>query len=255
MSPARDHSAEAAEHLLSPRTNSSDEEIIAEVAAQRPTKPRYYRRPWRGILEGAAYATAGVLVTLLFTSIASLWTVSTDSPTTWTIPESTVVDKGQTFRTWEPSAACGNTSEKAIEQGCIYDDVLLHWMPPACSSPELIDEFEHVWPWEFFRDQNATQLISLPEVREGTHDIKWVSMDLHRWHCVATWKILSSAARWGTTVPGYAVNWNHSVHCADHVLINMHTDDPFTINSHLDIEYTPCVTIAQDRSLPKLSRW
>ncbi|KAF0319286.1 hypothetical protein GQ607_013535 [Colletotrichum asianum] len=254
MSHKSHHTDEGSEErLLSSRGSSHDDEILEELAAQQALDRNARRRPWRKICEGVFYISAGVLAGFLVDLMMSHWHFPTDNSVS--VPEWTVIDGGQRFRAWAPSAQCGDTPEKAIAAGCIYDDVLLHWMPQACSSPELIDEFEHVWPWEFFEDQHATSQISIPDVRKGTQDIKWVSMDLHRWHCVATWKILSSAARWGTTVPGYSVNWNHSVHCADHVLINMHTDDPFTINSHLDIEYTPCVTIAEDRTIARAKTW
>ncbi|OHF03972.1 hypothetical protein CORC01_00834 [Colletotrichum orchidophilum] len=253
MSPTTEPSNPAEERLLSSRSSSYENDILEEIASKQALDnyPRGFQ--WRKVFQGIIYSLSGGFMVFLFPLAAYLLESRTKlSPV---VPEWSITDNGQNFRAWEPSSACGNTPEKARAAGCIYDDVLLHWMPSRCSSPELIDEFEHVWPWKFFKDQNATQPITLAQVMEGTQDIKWVSMDLHRWHCVATWKILSSAARWKTTVPAYAINWNHSVHCADHVLINMHAEDPFAINSHLDIEYTPCVTLAEDKSLERAREW
>jgi len=142
---------------------------------------------------------------------------------------------------------CGNTPEDAMAAGCIYDEVLLHWMPSSCSDPELINEIVHAWPWVFYTSKIATHQLTAAEVRSGNQDIKWVSQELHRWHCVATWKILSSAAALGNTVPGYALDYNHTNHCTDHVLLNKHSENPFAINSKLDIEYTPCLPLAVDR--------
>ncbi|TLS26758.1 hypothetical protein PpBr36_04829 [Pyricularia pennisetigena] len=156
------------------------------------------------------------------------------------------------FTRWEPSSACGNTPAEALARGCVYDEVLLHWIPRECSSPELIDEFVHVWPWRFWTSKAATQELSLAEVRQGDQvEDKWVSFGLHRWHCVATWKSLTYAAMTGTKVPAFVLDWNHTVHCSDHVLINMHPGSPFDINSHLDIEYTPCVSLEMDRTLQR----
>ncbi|KAK2036966.1 hypothetical protein LZ31DRAFT_600881 [Colletotrichum somersetense] len=139
---------------------------------------------------------------------------------------------------------------KAVAHGCVYDEVLLHWMPPECSSRELIDEFVHVWPWRFWTDKSATQELSLAEVRQGNQVAdKWVSLGLHRWHCVATWKSLTHAVSTGSKVPAFVLDWNHTVHCSDHVLMNMHPGSPFDINSHLDIEYTPCVSLETDKTL------
>ncbi|KAK1621613.1 hypothetical protein BDP81DRAFT_400997 [Colletotrichum phormii] len=253
MSTTTEHSNEAEERLLSSRSSSYDDDILEEIASKQVLN--HYPRPfpWRKVFQGVGYSITGGIVVLSFALAA--YFIDSPAKMSTIVSEWSVIDSGQTFRAWEPSSACGNTPAEAREAGCIYDDVLLHWMPTQCSSPELIDEFEHVWPWEFFEDQNATKPVTLPQVMEGTQDIKWVSIDLHRWHCVATWKILSSAARWKTTVPAYAINWNHSTHCADHVLINMHTEDPFAINSHLDIEYTPCVILAVDRSLERAREW
>ncbi|KAK2001020.1 hypothetical protein LX36DRAFT_653750 [Colletotrichum falcatum] len=154
------------------------------------------------------------------------------------------------FTRWKPSSACGNTPTEAAARGCVYDEVLLHWMPPQCSSRELIDEFLHVWPWRFWTDKSATQELSLAEVRQGDQVAdKWVSLGLHRWHCVATWKSLIYAVSTDTMVPAFALDWNHTVHCSDHVLMNMHPGSSFDINSHLDIEYTPCVSLETDRTL------
>lgn len=155
---------------------------------------------------------------------------------------------------WNPPSTCGHTAEEATARGCIYDEVLLHWMPQECSSSELIDEFLHVWPWEFWTDKTATKQITLDQVRQGTQLEKWVTFGLHKWHCAATWKILSSAAALGKTVPAFAMNWNHTIHCTDHVLMNMHmhhSGNLLKVNSHLDIEYTPCVPLARDATIKR----
>ncbi|KAH7082496.1 hypothetical protein FB567DRAFT_594969 [Paraphoma chrysanthemicola] len=160
-------------------------------------------------------------------------------------------ERRMAFTVWDPSSACGTSPEEAAHRGCVYDEVLLHWMPEKCSSPLLIDEFVHVWPWKFWTEKATTRELSLAEVREGNQIDKWVSFGLHRWHCVATWKALTLAATTGTTVPAYALDWNHTVHCSDHVLMNAHSRNPFSINSHLDIEYTPCVRLAIDNTLKR----
>lgn len=57
--------------------------------------------------------------------------------------------------------SCGNSTAEARLAGCMYDELLNHWVPRRCASREWIDEYKDDDSWTAFAEYVKTTLLCL----------------------------------------------------------------------------------------------
>ncbi|KAL1878097.1 hypothetical protein VTK73DRAFT_8058 [Phialemonium thermophilum] len=110
---------------------------------------------------------------------------------------------------------CGSTIEDAHERGCLYDVMIGSWLLPECSDTELMEEFIANRDWEFYKDQNLTEVIPMDELRLGLHDFPvWASIHQHQHHCAYVWMKQFRAVVNGKKLDDLSASMAHTRHCA-----------------------------------------
>lgn len=121
--------------------------------------------------------------------------------------------------------SCGKSVAEAKQRGCVYDPALLYWTRPYCQAEDIADEFIRNPVHEVFFDKEKLHPLNLTYVRTGEFGEAYDRVEHHKGHCINSWKVLTQAAtRFGPQtpellLPGMAVEWGHTVHCSDDVVV------------------------------------
>ncbi|KAK3387939.1 hypothetical protein B0H63DRAFT_559369 [Podospora didyma] len=111
---------------------------------------------------------------------------------------------------------CGLSPIEARQRGCVFDVVLMGWVPWRCHNPELSNEFLARKDWAFYRvpDWNSTTpKIPMAEVMAGEWNTIYVEDDFNLLHCTYTWRKTQRAALYGDILDGYLADAHHTNHC------------------------------------------
>lgn len=98
-----------------------------------------------------------------------------------------------------PDCNCGSTLAEAKRLGCRFDTLSVTWLPPHCIDAELSAEFDSIGDgpggkWQFWADQNATQVLTVEEVSmlggKSQHDdgVFYTNWRFHVAHCSFYWR-------------------------------------------------------------------
>jgi hypothetical protein len=109
---------------------------------------------------------------------------------------------------------CGLSATEAQELGCVFDAVLLGWVPWRCYDPALAREVQERKEWEMFRDPDLASLrVTMEELMGGEWQTMYVSRELYIIHCMYTWRKARDAARNGEVLDGYLADDHQTNHC------------------------------------------
>ncbi|KAF2481512.1 hypothetical protein BDY17DRAFT_301461 [Neohortaea acidophila] len=106
---------------------------------------------------------------------------------------------------------CGHSADEAEAAGCIFDPMMNSWLAPDCYDEELSMEFRSWRNWTFYRDENATQPLTLEEFsRVGQC---WGTWEFHIAHCAFAVRKLQRAVRNGWKLERAVASEEHAAHC------------------------------------------
>lgn len=118
---------------------------------------------------------------------------------------------------------CGSTADEAISLGCKFDVINFSWQPPECFDEEVYnrywDKSQEGGPIKWYADSKFTQ--ELPQDLEMLKHKKyvWAEHRFHLMHCMYTWELMHHALMLDRPVVEFMTPFNHTMHCADMVLM------------------------------------
>lgn len=134
---------------------------------------------------------------------------------------------------------CGSTVKEAHARDCQYDVMIGSWLLPECSDIGLMEEYLAERDWEFYRDQNLTEVIPMDVLRRGEHTYPvWASVHQHQHHCAYMWMKQFRAAVARKKMDDLSASVDHTRHCADGLYTGMPGAKE---NLALAVKYFSCV--------------
>jgi len=119
---------------------------------------------------------------------------------------------------------CGTTADEARAKGCVFEMTGFSWLPKQCHDPEVEANFLTASKdFQYFRDMNYTQEVSLDEVKRGDGLGFFVRQDYHKAHCAFLFKKLHRAVSRGQKLDGLISPLHHTGHCV-HMLLGPPND-------------------------------
>jgi len=107
---------------------------------------------------------------------------------------------------------CGKTPEAAKAAGCIFDPMMNSWLRPECYDEELSTEFRNLHEWKFYKDQNATILLTEEEFSQAGES--WGTWEFHIAHCMFSFRKLHKALLHGGKIEKEVALEPHTTHCS-----------------------------------------
>jgi hypothetical protein len=113
------------------------------------------------------------------------------------------------------------------------------WLLPECSDIELMEEYLATRDWEFYQDQNLTEVFPMDILRRGEHTSPvWASSHQHQHHCAYMWMKQFRASVAKMKMDDLSASIGHTRHCAD----GLYTGLPGAKeNLALAVKYFSCV--------------
>jgi hypothetical protein len=121
---------------------------------------------------------------------------------------------------------CGNSTEEARTQGCVFDVLTNMWVPEPCWDKEGTEEYMRTAPWQGYDTQDAKRQLTLEEMSERVgHDRLapdltsppyWTPLREHVIHCALMWQrqhrgFLSGKSK---KLDFHSLSYQHTVHCS-----------------------------------------
>lgn len=117
---------------------------------------------------------------------------------------------------------CGLSPTSALQSNCIFDPILMGWVPLRCHDTELAAEFlSRQELGRFYRDEDHNSTMPLEEVMKGEWEYVYVGWEFQALHCMYSWKKTLRAAvammdgreGKGAVLDGYVGDEHHTNHC------------------------------------------
>lgn len=111
--------------------------------------------------------------------------------------------------------SCGHTSSEARARGCVLEPMVYGWMPPQCQFPEVTSQNDPFEKWQWYSDENMTQLLSRDQLERGESLDLWTNRPgYHLEHCLFLYRKLMYAmetkAQW---LDKKTLAAHHAYHC------------------------------------------
>lgn len=137
---------------------------------------------------------------------------------------------------------CGESPSEARALGCVFDVIIMGWVPWRCHDADLAAEFLARDDWAFYRTPNTTEpQLPTSEILAGEWEEVYVDYKYHVVHCTYTWRKTQRAAMSGLVLDGYIADPHHTNHCE---MMLLH--EPLAENSAY-IKYASCPWVHVDR--------
>lgn len=108
---------------------------------------------------------------------------------------------------------CGKDPLTARNNGCYFDPLTFAWEPPRCYDFNLTAEFLSKQQWKWYRDANASRLLSFETIQTGDYGSIYVSWEYHRQRCAFTWMKMHRAILYGFALDGVSADEGHLAEC------------------------------------------
>ena len=121
---------------------------------------------------------------------------------------------------------CGNSTEEARAQGCVFDVLTNMWVPELCWDREGTEEYMRTAPWQGYDTQDAKRRLTLEEMSERvgadrlTPDLTsppyWTPLREHVIHCALMWQRQHRGFLNGESnkLDFHSLSYQHTVHCS-----------------------------------------
>lgn len=113
---------------------------------------------------------------------------------------------------------CGTSPFDARNQGCVFDVIIMGWVPWRCYDAELASEFLERDDWTFYHDTNGTRTVTKEEITQGEWTEFYSDYHYQVIHCMFAWKKTQRAATRGSLLDGYLADPHHTNHCEMSIL-------------------------------------
>jgi hypothetical protein len=109
---------------------------------------------------------------------------------------------------------CGTSPSSARRNGCVFDAVLMGWVPWRCYDSDLATHLLAQKDWSFYPspDFNTTK-VPLDEVLAGEWDKLYIEPGFYIAQCIATWRKTWQVAVSEGVLDGYVGDEHHTSHC------------------------------------------
>ncbi|KAK4443387.1 hypothetical protein QBC34DRAFT_362118 [Podospora aff. communis PSN243] len=110
---------------------------------------------------------------------------------------------------------CGISPSEARNNNCVFDPVLMGWVPWRCHNAPLARDFlaqTHNFTFHRSPDQSSTE-ITIDEILRGEWQTIYVDSQFYITQCLYTWKKTWGAAAGGSVLDGYLGDEHHTNHC------------------------------------------
>jgi len=111
---------------------------------------------------------------------------------------------------------CGNTTERARELGCVYDILLIHWIPQPCVDQAALDKYKAFGSWQAYGDAEGLEPLSIEAMSERS--MYWTSVRDHARHCSVMWEKQYRGFMSGN-MDSLGLSKSHTEHCAKTLLV------------------------------------
>ncbi|KAK4107470.1 hypothetical protein N656DRAFT_677787, partial [Canariomyces notabilis] len=131
---------------------------------------------------------------------------------------------------------CGLSASEARQRGCVFDAVIMGWVPWRCYDAGLARDFLAEKDWPFYRgpgwkamdntsDASDSGLrMPLEEVLRGEWSTLYVEEEFYLFQCTYTWRKTWQAAMSGGMLDGYVGDSHHTSHCEMLITKGPHLD-------------------------------
>lgn len=211
-------------------SSPSDSSVLEEPQ----TKPRETVRRRRREL---AITVVVLAIVALFTTAAGLHDFRAETATS-------VDDKVATQTYHREPEECGQSADDARELGCVFDAVLMGWVPWRCHDKALSADFLRHNKWQLHEDANLTAgtAVSEDEVMSGRWAELYADYDFLVFSCMYAWKKTRRATLSGVVLDGYTADEHNTNHCQMNLL-----SDPRPTANTVYVKYVSCPWVNIDR--------
>ncbi|KAK1757775.1 hypothetical protein QBC47DRAFT_442818 [Echria macrotheca] len=116
---------------------------------------------------------------------------------------------------------CGLSPSEARKNNCVFDPIIMGWVPGRCYDADLARDFLSRRNWTFHRtppDGNGKTddvVVEMSDVLAGDWDFLYVEPQFYILQCLYTWKKTWRAAveNAAVVVDGYLADEHHTNHC------------------------------------------
>lgn len=155
---------------------------------------------------------------------------------------------------------CGNSSEEARANGCLFQIWASAWVPEPCysqamdedwrllqagSPPSFAHGFMSEWSghntgWSYFVDPHGTEILPFEDVISGDWDVLYTTWLQHLWHCIFNWrKVVEGIRGEGVGLTQHDLSLGHVGHCSD-MLVNASMWDLDVVNDRIRPGFLVC---------------
>ncbi|KAK4214180.1 hypothetical protein QBC37DRAFT_314795 [Rhypophila decipiens] len=115
---------------------------------------------------------------------------------------------------------CGLSPGEARKNKCIFDPIIMGWVPGRCHDADLARDFMSRRNWTFHRTPDANMnsktdhVMGIHDLLAGDWDFLYVEPQFYIHQCLYTWKkTWRAAVDAAVVVDGYLADEHHTNHC------------------------------------------
>ncbi|KAI1337279.1 hypothetical protein F5Y15DRAFT_425865 [Xylariaceae sp. FL0016] len=137
---------------------------------------------------------------------------------------------------------CGNSSDEALAKGCVFDELLLSWIPSECPRRQEAKFMDYMnWTWPMYADIEGEQPLDRHQLSRWDNKEYFTTQREHSGHCMFIMLRFFDSVRYGNRVDSMAMHHPHARHCTQFILeLLEETKDRDTIFGPFTIEYESC---------------
>ncbi|KAG9240858.1 hypothetical protein BJ878DRAFT_429379 [Calycina marina] len=108
---------------------------------------------------------------------------------------------------------CGSSPAEALRASCIFEPILIGWVPWRCQNAALASEFLERKNWTFSKTKNSTGHLSKEEFMAGEWSTLYTTYEFYVLHCTYAWRKVREAAKLGKALDEYLADAHQVNHC------------------------------------------
>ncbi|KAI0396797.1 hypothetical protein F5Y17DRAFT_417834 [Xylariaceae sp. FL0594] len=137
---------------------------------------------------------------------------------------------------------CGGSSGEAIAKGCVFDELLLAWVPSQCPRRQETKFMDYMnWTWPMYEDLEGTRPLDRHQLSRWDGKEYYTTQREHSGHCMFIMLRFFDSVRYGNRVDSMAMHHPHARHCTQFILeLLEQTKDRDKLFGPFTIEYESC---------------
>lgn len=105
---------------------------------------------------------------------------------------------------------CGNSSAEALANDCVFDELLLSWVPSQCPRRQETKFMDYMnWTWPMYADLEGEQPLDRHQLSRWDHKEYYTTQREHSGHCMFIMLRFFDSVRYGNRVDSMAMHHPH----------------------------------------------